>query len=300
MKLTLDLNKILIVIGGLAVMAPDLVGASTWFASKGVPWMTHVAHALGYAAGLCAGLAIAIPRLRGVLATLGLATAPGTLAPWKPATGPVIEMPLVKGGATVNVLPIKQDGTVQPPTDDKTPVTVPFKRDNNSGAANLPGFIWGTIIAALVALAIVLLTSPARAETPTRQYGGCIVWQDAAHTACRLEAGPTFAVTVGRYEDGKFSAGLLPGIGYGLVLNPSEWYAVGLAAYGQLMVGGGQNQAALSGLFSVANYIRFGIGQTWIEQPAGPAVRSTAYLFGLGTDFGGSPSYVKALSAEAR
>lgn len=103
----------------------------------------------------------------------------------------------------------------------------------------------------------------------------------------------TAAVTIGRYEGGKFSAGLLPGLGYGLVLSPDRWYALGLAAYGQLSVGSPPNTGALSALVSFANFIRFGVGETWTEQASGPARSSTALLFGLGSDIGGSPKYMK-------
>ena len=106
------------------------------------------------------------------------------------------------------------------------------------------------------------------------------------------------AVTVGKYEGGKFSSGLLPGLGYGLVLAPDEWYALGLSLYGQLSVGTAPNTGALSCLLSFANYARFGVGETWTEQAAGPARRSTALLFGFGSDVGGSPRYVKKTSEE--
>jgi hypothetical protein len=99
-------------------------------------------------------------------------------------------------------------------------------------------------------------------------------------------------VTIGKYEGGKFSAGFLPGLGYGLVLAPTKWYALGLGLYGQLSVGTAPNTGALSLLLSFANYVRAGFGETWEEQPTGPARRSTALLFGLGSDFGGSPRYV--------
>lgn len=100
-------------------------------------------------------------------------------------------------------------------------------------------------------------------------------------------------MTVGKYEGGKFAAGFLPGLGYGLVLLPKKWYSLGLAAYGQLSVGTSPNTGALSFLLSFANYVRVGLGETWEEQSSGPARRSTALLFGLGSDVGGSPRYVE-------
>lgn len=134
------------------------------------------------------------------------------------------------------------------------------------------------------------------------KYGGCVVYAKVAHPCnpvlekcpCLLQAGPSVAVTVAKYDSGHFSAGIMPGIGYGLVLFPGRWYEAGLAGYGQLLVGGSTpNAATVSGLFSFAHYVRFGLGQTFTEQSAvapGPAARATSYLFGLGSDLGASSS----------
>jgi hypothetical protein len=150
-------------------------------------------------------------------------------------------------------------------------------------------------------LAVALGIGIARADDSlSPQGGGCIVREKLPNgnkcgpfdenCKCALEAGVAIAVTVGKYEGGKFSAGLLPGIGYGLVLFPERWYSLGIAAYGQLSVGGGPSTAVLSGLVSFARYVRFGLGSTWHDQPT---MRSTAYLFGFGSDFGGSPEYLR-------
>ena len=126
MKLSLDLNKILILLGGLAVMGPDLVGASTWFAAKGVPWMTHVAHGLGYAAGLCAGLAIAVPKLRRFLAGFGLATPPGAQAPWNPKTDAVVPIAQMRApdpdSVNTPVKPLPTEEITKPFTPKKPPL----------------------------------------------------------------------------------------------------------------------------------------------------------------------------------
>ena len=84
MKLSLDLNKILIILGGIGVLAPDLTSASAWLASNHVGWLTHVAHGLGLLAAFCAAAPLVVPRARRGLAFLGLATPPGAKAPWTP------------------------------------------------------------------------------------------------------------------------------------------------------------------------------------------------------------------------
>ena len=137
-------------------------------------------------------------------------------------------------------------------------------------------------------------------EIVTPRFGGCILAAKNPQGAvcdpkkekceCLLQAEPAAAVTVAKYESGKFSGGLLPGLGYGVALFPRRWYAVGAAAYFQLSVGGAlPSAAALSGLLSFASYVRVGLGSTWTEQATGPLKRSTAYLFGLGSNFGSSP-----------
>lgn len=151
----------------------------------------------------------------------------------------------------------------------------------------------GTAILLLVG-ASALGAAPARADAPSNKYGGCIVWSDVDHAECTLEAGVATAVMLGRYESGRFSAGFLPGIGYGLVLAPDHWYALGVAAYGSLLVGSTASSpapdgASLSAVVSFANYLRFGIGETWLQQEVGPVKRGTAFLFGLGDNFGGGP-----------
>jgi hypothetical protein len=307
MKLSINETKIKSTIGfALAFVVaygPELV---TWIGGleTSPKWLRDIAKGLGVFIGVLTsknGVAVlnwftkapdVIPLLDGsAVVQVRPPTVPGGQSLSHVAVDPT---PFATNTAAVVPLASMQTGDVPgkvlPMVADDAPTGNIRPRDK--------GAISGWLLAVLAGIGLGLCvmfawTSTAHAAEPaTRTFGGCIIWQDDAHTICKLEAGPTVAVTIGRYQDGKFSAGLLPGIGYGVVLAPAEWYAVGLAAYGQLLVGNGQNQAALSGLFSFANYVRFGIGQTWAEQPTGPALRSTAYLFGLGADFGGNPSYV--------
>jgi hypothetical protein len=77
----LNLNSLLILLGIVAEMAPDLTGLSVWLSSIHVGWLTHVAHGVGVVALACAGLSRALPKLRPLLSSLGLATTPGGTAP---------------------------------------------------------------------------------------------------------------------------------------------------------------------------------------------------------------------------
>ena len=77
----IDLNKILLAIGGLGIAAPDMTSVAGWLAGHNIPWMIYVSHALGAFALLCAGLSRLIPKLRPTLSSLGLSTPPGEAAP---------------------------------------------------------------------------------------------------------------------------------------------------------------------------------------------------------------------------
>jgi hypothetical protein len=76
-----NLSTILAVAGAVGVFAPDLASVAAWLASLGVSWLGPVAKIVGYAAGVAACLPRIVPRMRQVLATADLATAPGAVAP---------------------------------------------------------------------------------------------------------------------------------------------------------------------------------------------------------------------------
>ena len=133
----------------------------------------------------------------------------------------------------------------------------------------------------LILTILCLAASPAMAEDGPR-FGGCFA-------GGKLCAGPSAAITVGEYSlgTGKFSGGIMPGIGYGLTYQPSKWYATGLALYLAFTVGRGQpNQASPTLLLSFASYVRAGVGAIVQEQVEGPASVSWRILFGFGADFG--------------
>lgn len=155
---------------------------------------------------------------------------------------------------------------------------------NSTPVINGPGSA-----AALLLACSLLLSGQARAAEP--QFGGSVLGGDLAF-------GPAATITVGRYQAGKFSAGVMPGACYEAVAWPDTWHSLGLSFCGQLSVGGSEaNQGGVSGLLSFANWFRAGVGEVWTEQPAGPAKRDTALLFGFGTMLGGSPSYVASQGA---
>ena len=59
----LNINTILLLLGGLATIGPDLTGLAAWLSNIHVGWMTHVVHGLGFAATACGALALALPKL---------------------------------------------------------------------------------------------------------------------------------------------------------------------------------------------------------------------------------------------
>ena len=150
-------------------------------------------------------------------------------------------------------------------------------------------------ITILLLVLAILDPSPALAQDASTQFGGCL----AGGAVC---LGPSASITVGEFNlsTSKFAGGVIPGVGYGATYRPSEWYAVGAALYLSFLVGQGQpNQAIPTLMFSFANYVRLGIGATILEQASGPAQVQWKLLFGLGSDFGGSPKYVKSQLAGA-
>ena len=138
-------------------------------------------------------------------------------------------------------------------------------------------------VAALLLVGSLLLAGQAQASP---EFGGCVL--DG-----KLCFGPAAAVTVGKYQGGKFSAGIMPGACYEAVAYPDRWYSFGVSGCGQLEVGGSApNSGGGSLLASFANWFRGGISRIWTEQPAGPSKGEWAALFGFGSMFGGSPKYV--------
>src|SRR5512145_3082347 len=137
--------------------------------------------------------------------------------------------------------------------------------------------------------ALALSVSAAAYADDSPQFGGCLAGSDVC-------LGPSASITVGEFNlsTSKFAGGVVPGIGYGATYQPNEWYATGAALYLSFIVGKGQpNQAVPTLMFSFANYVRLGVGVSIAEQDSGPAKSQWKILFGIGSDIGGNPKYVK-------
>lgn len=80
----LNLNTILVILGGLGVFAPDVAGLASWLATMHAAWLAYPIRGLGLLAVFFAAAPLVVPRLRAFLALLGLATPPGAVAPWIP------------------------------------------------------------------------------------------------------------------------------------------------------------------------------------------------------------------------
>jgi hypothetical protein len=144
----------------------------------------------------------------------------------------------------------------------------------------------GTACVLALMLAAMTLLWSGRSLAADSQFGGCFA-------GGQLCAGPSATITVGEFNltTQKFSGGVSPGIGYGMTYAPDAWYATGLSAYLAFTVGGGQpNSARPALMFSFANYVRLGMGMAITERDVG-ILQQWSLLFGLGSDFGGSPTY---------
>ncbi len=114
------------------------------------------------------------------------------------------------------------------------------------------------ITAFLLAVLMLGFAAVARADdSAPPPLGGC----NKALTVCW---GPTTSISVVAYSlsTGQFSAGLIPGAGYGVTLWRNTSYALGLGGYASLKTTG---TGPTTGLFSVIasfnNYLRFGFAR---------------------------------------
>ena len=159
-------------------------------------------------------------------------------------------------------------------------------RQKDAGLSSILSVLF--LLALFTGICTILYSATARADD-SQQFGGCLAGGDVC-------LGPSASITVGEFNlsTSKFSGGVIPGIGYGATYRPNEWYATGAALYLSFLVGQGQpNQAVPTLMFSFANYVRLGLGLSVTEQDSGPVSTQWKILFGLGSDFGGSPKYVK-------
>jgi hypothetical protein len=277
--MTINRNQILLVLGFLATQGPNLEAVAKWLAGSGIPHVNGAVTLLGWLVTAIGGLALAWPRIRSILAAGGLATPPGAVAPWNPSRD--------AGPAAPVAPPVGLPGVfVGGPSDRKG-------SGYDKGSVNPLVLL---VAFAVAVLGIILVSRCARADEPAPQFGGCLTSQ--------LCLGPSAAITIGEFNlaTSKFSGGVLPGVGYGATFTPASapWAATGLALYFSFKAGqDGPNQAVPSLMLSFANYVRVGAGVA-ITETSGPVQTQWQLLFGLGSDFGGSPKYVQASSRNAR
>lgn len=278
----INLNTVLLVLGAAALFAPDVAEVAAMLAGTGVPWLGTVARVFGAAALLLSSLPRIIGRLRPILAALGLATPPEQVEPAKPEPrqpdkGAVPDRCALCGHGYHEGTCGYVSGQRCECVGERPGTAAGRQRDR--GAVPVVVMLFLAVVFAVVAAA----HRSARAE----QFGGCFA-------SGQLCAGPSASVMLGEYNvtTGKFAGGASPGLGYGLTFAPDQWYATGLSLNLAFTVGGDANFAKPSAVFSFANYVRFGVAAYLFE-----GRRELAVIGGIGSDFGGSPSYVRAARA---
>lgn len=133
------------------------------------------------------------------------------------------------------------------------------------------------IMPAALALLVgsVLFAAPARADAPVpSQYGGC----NKAGTFCY---GPALSLSLVGLDlrSGKFTAGIIPGAGYGMTFFADKPYQLGVGGYAAIQSGPETTSGMFSGIVSFAQYVRTGVG--W--QIVGGS-HATLLMLGLGAD----------------
>jgi hypothetical protein len=136
-----NLSTVLAILACLGVFAPDVASVASMLAGLHITWMAPVVRVLGLLAAFCAAAPLIVPKLRPLLALLGLATPPGALAPWVPG----------KPGDPQLAAP----NTAAPDRESKpTPITTPIvTRPKDKGSIE-----WLYIIAVL-AIAVLACAS---------------------------------------------------------------------------------------------------------------------------------------------
>jgi hypothetical protein len=130
----LNLNSLLVVLGGLGVFAPDVTVIATWLDGLGVRWLSYVAKGLGFVAVFFAAAPLAVPKLRAFLALFGLATPSGAVvpSPTQPASAepavPDNNLPTTSGEMVVPNSPLPPASN-QPVVPKEQPATSASKTD---------------------------------------------------------------------------------------------------------------------------------------------------------------------------
>jgi hypothetical protein len=122
----LNLNTILFVLGAIGLFAPDVQALAALLASVHISFLVTPIKVLGFVATAMGGLAIAVPRLRAKLASLGLATPPGAQAPWNPAKDNVVPMVQAPRGQDPDSANTPAKPARMFPVNDPDAITRPF------------------------------------------------------------------------------------------------------------------------------------------------------------------------------
>jgi len=112
----LNRNQIMLLVGLVVAEGPDVAAVANFLGASGIPHLTGVVHFLGWLSTALASAAIAWPSIRSKLASFGLTTPPGALAPWTP--GKPGDPNAVGGVEAGKVLPMQ---TPTPVTRPETP-----------------------------------------------------------------------------------------------------------------------------------------------------------------------------------
>ena len=253
----INVNTLLLILGALGFIGPDLDKAAAWLAASGIPHVVGIVHVLAFAATACAGLALAVPYLRKWLSLGGLATPPGAQAPW------------IAGKD--NVVPMA--GAVPEKKQAETPVTVPITpRKMDKGIVD---FIAGGIICLMAAAFLLAMcwSGRAQAQTPTPDpfAGHCF-----GDNCLTLEGAITGAgIFLNGSDAGKLVYGVNVSGGYALLFGYSNWWASGPSIHGALQSGTnpatGSSQTSVEVMFgaTILRYLHLGVEHSFLSN--GPA-----------------------------
>lgn len=181
-----------------------------------------------------------------------------------------------------------------------TGLTGPQKKDGGFVILSRAAVLMIAMAAFMLAMLIPKLV---HAQSATQKYGGCLT--PASYG--QICVGPRAGALITRYDfsgplSGKFTGGFQPGAGYGIILqsvDPTQnWKMIEFDVFGSAAIGGSTstipNNFALTGLFTVFNYVSLGGGAQWTEQATGSAKAGIYITGGLTFNIGGmTPAQTK-------
>ena len=304
----LNANTILALLASLGVFAPDIASFASLLAGLHISWLGYVVRALGLLAAFCAAAPLIVPKLRPLLALLGLATPPGATAPWIPGRpgDPQAVQPVSNLGAIGDRL---DDTKVFPSGEAPTPVQgVRLVRPKDGGAIPLglaSILFWGSMLGLAAAAAFILATPrKARADGDHPATPGTAI--DGDHPAPQA---------IGCFDKGNLWC-VVPAAAVGWQLNLKSGAVangVGLGGLvlqhqvGSLPLGAGlyfglgastSNQSSYQGCIgvSVTNFGLVCLGAQRATFQDGSTAYQGMLTFAGQLVFGGTPSYVSSVA----